>query len=29
MWRYSSVGMLLFLFLFINGLSNDISRLGG
>ncbi|HYM45898.1 MAG TPA: M50 family metallopeptidase [Solirubrobacteraceae bacterium] len=29
MWRYSSVGILLFAFLFINGLSNDISRLGG
>jgi regulator of sigma E protease len=29
MWRYSSVGILLFLFLFINGLSNDITRLGG
>jgi regulator of sigma E protease len=29
MWRYSSVGIVLFLFLFINGLSNDISRLGG
>ncbi len=29
MWRYSSVGILLFAFLFINGLSNDITRLGG
>lgn len=29
MWRYSTVGILLFAFLFINGLSNDISRLGG
>ncbi len=29
MWRYSSVGILVFAFLFINGLSNDISRLGG
>jgi regulator of sigma E protease len=29
MWRYSSVGIVLFAFLFINGLSNDISRLGG
>jgi len=29
MWRYSSVGILMFAFLFINGLSNDISRLGG
>ena len=29
MWRFSSVGILLFAFLFINGLSNDISRLGG
>jgi regulator of sigma E protease len=29
MWRYSSVGIILFAFLFINGLSNDISRLGG
>ncbi|MGO9249193.1 MAG: M50 family metallopeptidase [Solirubrobacteraceae bacterium] len=29
MWRYSSVGIILFLFLFINGLSNDITRLGG
>jgi regulator of sigma E protease len=29
MWRYSSVGIILFVFLFINGLSNDISRLGG
>ncbi len=29
MWRYSSVGLLLFAFLFVNGLSNDITRLGG
>jgi regulator of sigma E protease len=29
MWRYSSVGIILFAFLFINGLSNDITRLGG
>ncbi|HTZ62495.1 MAG TPA: M50 family metallopeptidase [Solirubrobacteraceae bacterium] len=29
MWRYSSVGIILFAFLFINGLSNDIGRLGG
>jgi regulator of sigma E protease len=29
MWRYSSVGIILFVFLFINGLSNDISRLAG
>jgi regulator of sigma E protease len=29
MWRYSSVGIVLFAFLFINGLSNDIARLGG
>ena len=29
MWRYSSVGIVLFVFLFINGLSNDIGRLGG
>jgi regulator of sigma E protease len=29
MWRYSSVGIILFVFLFINGLSNDITRLGG
>ncbi len=29
MWRFSSVGIILFAFLFINGLSNDISRLGG
>jgi regulator of sigma E protease len=29
MWRYSSVGIILFVFLFINGLSNDIGRLGG
>lgn len=29
MWRYSTVGILLFAFLFINGLSNDIAHLGG
>jgi regulator of sigma E protease len=29
MWRYSSVGIIVFVFLFINGLSNDISRLAG
>jgi regulator of sigma E protease len=29
MWRYSTVGIVLFAFLFINGLSNDISHLGG
>jgi regulator of sigma E protease len=29
MWRYSSVGIVLLLFLVINGVSNDISRLAG
>ena len=29
MWRYSSVGIVLLLFLVINGLTNDITRLGG
>jgi regulator of sigma E protease len=29
MYRYSSVGILLLLFLVINGVSNDIGRLGG
>lgn len=29
MWRYSTVPLLLLAFLFINGLSNDIGRLGG
>lgn len=29
MWRFSSVGICLLLFLVINGVSNDISRLGG
>ncbi|HEX4187363.1 MAG TPA: RIP metalloprotease [Solirubrobacteraceae bacterium] len=29
MYRYSSVGIVLLLFLVINGVSNDISRLGG
>jgi regulator of sigma E protease len=29
MYRYSSVGIFLLLFLVINGISNDISRLGG
>jgi regulator of sigma E protease len=29
MYRYSSVGILLLLFLVVNGVSNDISRLGG
>ena len=29
MYRYSSVGIVLLLFLVINGFSNDISRLGG
>jgi regulator of sigma E protease len=29
MYRYSSVGIVLLLFLVFNGLSNDISRLGG
>ncbi|HUB72489.1 MAG TPA: M50 family metallopeptidase [Solirubrobacteraceae bacterium] len=29
MYRFSSVGILLLLFLVINGVSNDISRLGG
>ena len=29
MWRYSSVGIVLLLFLVINGISNDIGRLGG
>ncbi len=29
MWRFSTVGILVFAFLFINGLSNDITRLGG
>ena len=28
MYRYSSVGIVLLLFLVINGISNDISRLG-
>ncbi len=29
MWRFSSVGIVLLAFLVINGLSNDITRLGG
>src|SRR5262249_32593933 len=29
MYRFSSVGIVLMLFLVFNGLSNDISRLGG
>ena len=29
MYRYSSVGIILLLFLVINGVSNDIGRLGG
>jgi regulator of sigma E protease len=29
MWRYSSVGMILLLFLVVNGISNDISHLAG
>ena len=29
MWRYSSVGVILLAFLVLNGISNDISRLGG
>ncbi|MGN6371716.1 MAG: M50 family metallopeptidase [Solirubrobacteraceae bacterium] len=29
MWRFSSVGIVLMLFLVINGFSNDISRLAG
>jgi regulator of sigma E protease len=29
MWRFSSVGIVLLLFLVFNGVSNDISRLGG
>jgi regulator of sigma E protease len=29
MWRFSSVGIVLLMFLVINGFSNDISRLGG
>lgn len=29
MWRFSSIGLVLMLFLVINGFSNDISRLAG
>jgi regulator of sigma E protease len=29
MWRYSSVGIVLLLFLVVNGISNDISHLAG
>jgi hypothetical protein len=29
MYRYSSVGIVLLLFLVINGFSNDIGHLGG
>ncbi len=29
MWRFSSIGIVLLAFLVINGVSNDISRLGG
>ena len=29
MYRFSSVGIILMLFLVINGVSNDISRLAG
>jgi putative copper export protein len=29
MWRFSSVGIVLLLFLVVNGVSNDIVHLGG
>jgi len=29
MWRFSSIGVILLAFLVLNGISNDISRLGG
>jgi regulator of sigma E protease len=29
MWRFSSIGIVLLLFLVVNGFSNDIGRLGG
>jgi regulator of sigma E protease len=29
MWRYSSPGLILLAFLVLNGISNDVSRLGG
>jgi regulator of sigma E protease len=29
MWRFSSVGIVLLAFLVLNGISNDVSRLGG
>jgi len=29
MYRYSSVGIVLMLFLVVNGIGNDIGRLGG
>ena len=29
MYRFSSVGIVLLLFLVINGIGNDIGRLGG
>ncbi len=29
MWRFSSIGIVLLAFLVINGVSNDIGRLGG
>lgn len=29
MWRFSSVGLVLLMFLVVSGVSNDISRLGG
>jgi regulator of sigma E protease len=29
MWRFSSIGIVLLLFLVVSGVSNDISRLGG
>ena len=29
MYRFSSVGIILLVFLVINGISNDISRLAG
>jgi hypothetical protein len=29
MWRYSAPGLILLAFLVLNGISNDINRLGG
>jgi membrane-associated protease RseP (regulator of RpoE activity) len=29
MWRFSSVGVVLLLFLVVNGIGNDVSRLAG